>query len=93
MKTREIEGALLRKGFQAIEKDHTYYYLYYKGKLTNVSTKISHGESEIRDPLIAIMSKQLKLSKNEFQTYVACTLGLEKYYALLIERGVINPNN
>lgn len=35
-------------------------------------TKISHGETEIGDGLIMAMSRQLKLSKSQFQDLVNC---------------------
>ena len=83
MKTLEIRRALLKKGFKMSEGDHHNYYLYYEGKKTSVRTKISHNDTDIGDPLIRAMAQQLKLSKNEFSEYVACTLCLEKYYEIL----------
>jgi hypothetical protein len=38
------------------------------GKLTSIRTKISHGEKEIGDYLIGMMSRQCKISKANFQS-------------------------
>lgn len=84
LKVRDIEKSMKKKGFQLDKKsgntDHKYYRLYnLKGEKTCVTTKISHGEDSIRDPLIKEMSTQLGLKKRQFEEYVQCTLSYEKY--------------
>jgi len=44
---REVDAALLRKGFVKRQGDHAYYRFKYRGCDVGVSTKISHGEKEI----------------------------------------------
>ena len=84
LKVRKIKKALLSKGFIEDTKsgntDHHYYRLYnHKGEKTSVTTKISRGETEIDNFLIGKMSKQLKLSKRQFISYVSCKMKKEDY--------------
>lgn len=83
MKTRDIKAALLKKGFIESGGDHHYFVLYCDGKKTAIRTKISRSEDDIGDPLVLLMSKQMKLSKKQFETYVECSLSLEQYLTLL----------
>jgi predicted RNA binding protein YcfA (HicA-like mRNA interferase family) len=79
MKSRDIRKALLQKGFKISNSDHTFYTFYYRGKKTNIFTKISHGETDISVSLISKMARQIKLSKNEFKSFVDCPLTAELY--------------
>lgn len=83
MKTEDIKRALLKKGFREKSGDHHFFILYYEGKKTSIRTKISRSEDDIGDPLVLAMSKQMKLSKKQFETYVECSLSLEQYLTLL----------
>jgi predicted RNA binding protein YcfA (HicA-like mRNA interferase family) len=83
---KEVAANLKRKGFTLDEGDHTFYRLFVDGKNTGIRTKISHGEREIHDGLLAQMAKQTKLVKKEFLELVDCPLTLERYLELLRER-------
>lgn len=89
IKTRDIERALLSKGFQRVDSDHKYYFLYVNGKKTSVRTKISHGTDEYGDRLLGLMKDQLHLGKRELEEFVECSLSGEKYKELLIEKRIV----
>ncbi len=80
MDARVVASALKRKGFEIDKRDH-FYYLYRRldGALSPVRTKISHGEKEIGTPLIAMMARQIRLSKSDFASFVECSLDREIY--------------
>lgn len=86
---KEVAANLKRKGFTPDEGDHTFYRLFVDGKNTGIRTKISHGEKEIHDGLLAQMAKQTKLVKKEFLELVDCPLTLERYLELLRERNYL----
>ena len=48
-------------------------------------TKISHGEMEIGDPLIAKMARQLHISKADFVDLVSCKIDGEQYLSMVDE--------
>jgi predicted RNA binding protein YcfA (HicA-like mRNA interferase family) len=84
---KEVAANLQRKGFTPAEGDHKFYRLIVDGKNTGIRTKISHGEKEISDGLLAQMAKQTKLAKKEFLELVDCPLTYPRYLELLRERG------
>lgn len=86
-KAKDVSANLLRKGFQQREGDHAFFRLYVAGKKTRVATKISHGEKEIHDGLIAQMARDTKLVKSEFLELVDCPMTAERYIELMRERG------
>ncbi len=79
MKTREIRASLLKKGFHNSNNDHEFFHLYVHGKKTSIFTKISLGETECGDTLLGIMSRQLRLKRNQFDLLVGCKLTEEAY--------------
>lgn len=88
LKAKDIHSALTKKGFEVDKKsgntDHTYYRLFNaNGEKTSITTRISHGEKEIRDPLIKKMSSQMMLKKKEFIKYVECTISREAYLKMV----------
>ncbi|PRZ45309.1 hypothetical protein CLV89_11655 [Tritonibacter scottomollicae] len=92
MKRDDVEAALLRKGFQKNNTDHSYFHFYDKnGKKTIVNTKTSRGTKykTLGPPLVSQMARQCKLTKPQFQELVDCTLSHEKYEELLNESGHI----
>ena len=89
LKTQTIDRSLTSKGFEKIERDHHYYHFKHDGRKTALTTKTSHGKSEIDDSLIALMSRQLKLSKKEFMTFVECRLSESDYIELMQQRGFL----
>lgn len=82
IKAKDIRRNLSKKGFEEDDKkDHIWLnYISPDGKKTTIRTKLSHGKSDIGDPLIAKMAKQVHLSKSDFLELVSCTLSGENYY-------------
>lgn len=80
--------SLKKKGFSSYNGDHKFLEFHYKGKLI-LHTKISHGEKELNDYLIAQMSKQCKLSKSDFSDLVECPLTAQGYIQKLLEANEI----
>jgi predicted RNA binding protein YcfA (HicA-like mRNA interferase family) len=86
LKARDVESALKSKGFKEVPKrDHKYFFLYHNGKKTPIRTKISHGESEIRDKNCSSMARQIKLTGSQFNDFVDCPLSLEGYLKILVD--------
>ena len=90
-KDKKVRQSLEKKGFKnEPNKHHNYYYLYdLNGKRTAINTHTSRNGQDIDDYLIRQMSKQLKLSKDEFIDLINCPLSREMYISLLKERNVI----
>ena len=89
LKTKDIKTSLKRKGFQELnERDHHFYFLHYNGQRTRIKTKISHGEKEIGDHLIASMAKQVNLNKAQFLSLIECPLGIDEYISILRSKGL-----
>jgi len=87
IKARLIESALLKKGFKKFDhgKDHRFYFYIYNGAKTSVFTKMSHGDTEIGDQLLAMMAKQLRFrQRSEFVDLVSCAVSQEQYLQLLL---------
>jgi predicted RNA binding protein YcfA (HicA-like mRNA interferase family) len=90
---REVDAALLRKGFVKRQGDHSYYHFKYRGRDIGVSTKISHGEKEIGLGLIKRMRAQMRLETNaDFALFVECPLTLEQYVALLKRLHIVDDD-
>jgi len=88
-KTKDIESALSKKGFQVRQSKHKIYILYVDGKKTNVRTFVSHGIKEYGKTLISKMRNQLYLSREEFDDLVSCPLTEEKLLEIYIDRNKI----
>jgi tRNA/tmRNA/rRNA uracil-C5-methylase (TrmA/RlmC/RlmD family) len=90
IKTKDIESALLKKGFRRDYTHHEYLWLYVGGRKTNVRTRLSYGESEYGDSLLAQVKKQLGLSnKQQLLDLVKCPLSHAAYVAILQQSGAI----
>ncbi|HRE17687.1 MAG TPA: type II toxin-antitoxin system HicA family toxin [Rhodocyclaceae bacterium] len=86
----DVERALERKGFHRKEGDHHYFSYYTKaGKKTRVFTKTSHGVKELDDTLLGMMSRQCKLTRQDFDRLIDCPLDRDAYERKLIESGVV----
>jgi hypothetical protein len=85
LKAREVASALTSKGFKPAERDHHFYFFWYKGKKTAIRTKISHGEADIDDRNCGSMARQIRLNRNEFNSFVECHLKEELYVEKLIK--------
>jgi hypothetical protein len=88
-KARDIEAALLRKGFVRKSSHHVLFYLQVDGKITGIHTFLSHGVREYGDPLLAKMKTQLHLSTKELDSFIRCPLTFEDYISLLEEQGIL----
>lgn len=88
-KTRDIESALSRKGFQVKQSHHKYYILFVDGKKTNIRTFISHGIKEYNKTLLSSMKNQLHLSSNEFNDLISCPLTRESLIEIYSKNGLI----
>lgn len=88
-KTRTMRAAFLSKGFIADETHHEMFWLVVGGKKTSIRTRISHGASEYGDQLLALMSRQIGLSKSELYRLIDCPMNGEKLRTILVERGKV----
>jgi predicted RNA binding protein YcfA (HicA-like mRNA interferase family) len=82
-KARDVIAGLQNKGFRRRDAKDIYLHLFVAGRKTAIWTKVSHGEKEIHDGLIATMSRQLRLNKRQFGELVECPLSEEQYLDLL----------
>lgn len=89
IKTRDIESALLRKGFRPDNKDHEYLWLFVGGKKTSIKTKLSYGIREYGDDLLAQVKKQLRLTKPQLMDLVECPMSEAAYVDILKKNGQI----
>lgn len=86
--SREIDRALLKKGFVRENSKDRVYRLWAEGRPTGVKTILSHTSSmDYDDHLLAQMAKQMRLTKRELLQFVQCTMSGDKYADLMIERG------
>ena len=89
-KPNDVERSLEKKGFQRKEGDHHYFNYYTKaGKKTRVFTKTSHGVKELDDTLLGMMSRQCKLTRQDFDRLIDCPLDRDGYERKLIDSGVV----
>lgn len=89
LKVSDIDKNLQKKGFVSHSGDHIYYFFYDNNKKTDIFTKVSHSADEIGDPLISRMSKQLKLSKDQFIKFAKCIISENEYKEILKEGGYL----
>jgi len=87
LKTREIIASLTSKGFVRSNTDHAFLILYVGEKKTSIRTKVSFGQREIGDDLIAKMSRQTKLKKKLFLELIDCQLTADGYLEELRKSG------
>lgn len=80
--------SLVKKGFQPYDGDHKFLEYFHDGKLV-LHTKISHGEKELNDYLIAQIARQCKISKTNFADLINCPLSADGYVENLKENGEI----
>jgi hypothetical protein len=88
-KTRDIESALIKKGFQVKQSHHKFYSLFVDGKKTNIKTFISHGIKEYNKTLLSSMKNQLHLSSKEFEDLISCPLTQELLIEIYSKKGLI----
>lgn len=87
LQVKDIISNLKKKGFsEDRSKDHVWLnFLTSDGKKTIIRTKVSHGKSEITEPLITKMAKQVHLNKKQFIELVSCSLSGDVYYSIVKE--------
>ena len=89
---RDIEAALVKKGFQRVDGgDHIRFYFYGANNDAPIArTKISHGKdgNTVSAKLMGEMARQLRLTKSQFLALIDCTLSEEDYREVLEKRGL-----
>jgi len=88
---RDIESALLKKGFLKTPGDHHYFkYQTTTGLITPIKTKTSHTpkQKSIGDSLLGKMCRQCRLSKSQFLDLVDCPMTREQYEIILKNDGI-----
>ena len=85
---REIDSALIKKGFLRVHDGDHIRYRYYGSDCDNplARTKISHGMMghSIGAKLLSEMAKQLHLTKKQFLDLIDCTLDEEGYRGIVV---------
>ena len=90
VKVRKITKELKRKGFCEINKRRHYAYCFiHEGKRTSIITIISRGESEYSDSLLSHMKKELRLSKEQFDGVIDCSIMREDLLNIYLSNGII----
>ena len=89
IKAAKVISALTRKGFIRENRDHITMLLMVNGVLTKVGTCISHGADDCGARLLAVMSRQLHLSKNEIKDLIDCPLSGEEYLDIIRKKGIL----
>lgn len=86
---RDIEAALLKKGFEVHVGDHRYYRLFVDGQKTSIVAKISVGTSYkvYSDELLAKIARGLRIKKAQLVRLVECEIDGPAYVALARESG------
>ena len=89
-----IAAALSSKGFEERQgsRDHDFYFFVHSGLVRAVFTKLSRGRQyrTIDDSLLGRMSKQLQLTKRQFEDLVDCPMDRATYVEELRSRGVLS---
>ena len=87
--TRDIQRALLSKGFRQHDLHHRYLELFVDGKASGIRTYLSHGTKDYGDGLLARVAQQLHLSKRELLQLIDCDLDEAGYLSLLNSQGLL----
>jgi hypothetical protein len=87
---KDIEGALLKKGFRKREGDH-HFYIYHTiaGLKSRIFTKTSHSHKTISDDLLSMMARQCRLPRQQFFNLIDCPLTKDAYEQILTEQGLL----
>lgn len=89
VKTQALKRLLLNTGFEEEKgRDHIFYFYKNRGKIV-VRTKISHGMSEVRQPILGLIGKQLHFDRDEFESFLAGKLSPQGYATILRTKGII----
>ena len=89
---RDIDAALRKKGFRRdLDGKHVWYFFQDKrGEDSCVKVMISHGAmgTTLGAPLIALMARQIHLTKSQFLELIDCTMSESDYRTILQDQGV-----
>jgi predicted RNA binding protein YcfA (HicA-like mRNA interferase family) len=91
---RDVEAALLAKGFSARQKggDHHFFvYVSQEGTVTTIRTKTSHSPKmrDIPDNMLGQMAKQCRLSKQQFIELIECPLDRDRFEEILDQQNLL----
>lgn len=91
--TSDFEKALLKKGFHQYTTHHKMFLFHWKGKKTDIRTRISHGEKDFDDSLLSQRKKQMELkTKQQIIDFINCPMSKEDYINFLIDIGKIKAD-
>ena len=92
-KPKDIEKALLKKGFvKESESHHHYYYLIINGKKSDLYTYLSHGKQskDYGTKLMEKVKKQLRFTdRKKAELFLDCPMSAEQYITMLEEADAI----
>ena len=91
-KAQEIKEGLTKKGFVAVQRDHTYLFFSVAGRKSGIHTKISHGIKEYGVNLLSFVAKELKLSPKQLADLLDCPMSYEDYLTVLKEKKIITTD-
>ena len=87
LKSKDIEAALLAKGFTKKNRHHRVLQYHCGGRKTHITTRLSHSsQTDIDKTLVGAMARQCRLTKSEFESFVDCTMTGDAYYDALRAR-------
>jgi predicted RNA binding protein YcfA (HicA-like mRNA interferase family) len=89
IKAREVESALLKKGFELDQRHHRFFFLVVDGRSSGIFTRISHGHEDIGDKILGRMARQMKIKRRELDEFVSCSMSGNDYLARLRAGGVL----
>ena len=92
-KSKDIETALVKKGFEKQDSHHKLFWFKYKGKITSIRTRLSHGIDEYGDSLLGMMARQLNITKKQLNDLIDCPLTKEQYEKTLQDQGKIEKDD
>ena len=90
-KPRQLEKALVSKGFKKDKTHHKMLWLHVENKKTAIRTRISHDGKDYGDSLLGEMSRQVKLKRKYFNDLIQCPMSREDYIDHLRSTGVLQP--
>jgi hypothetical protein len=91
LKGKKTIQSLTKKGFTKTNSHHHMFEFWYDKKLI-ASTRTSHNNQDINDPLITAMSKQCLMDRDFFIAFAQCTKSKDDYIKVLITKGEIKED-
>jgi hypothetical protein len=90
-KAREVETSLVKKGFSLVDTHHRIFWFYHNGKKTQIRTRLSQGRKDVDDHLMGCMSRQMKLTRGELDSFVDCSMSGEEYREKMVQARHVVP--